>query len=534
MKRCPKCNRLFDENSLKFCRSDGSLLVTGSLTEANTLFFSGAQPAVTTPPRPLPDTPSSIAVLPFRNLTPDPANEYFGVGLADELVQSLSGIENLKVISGAAAVSDKGKDVDVRELGTTLSVEMVLEGSIRRSKTKMRITVQLVSCRSGFQVWSERYDRQLSETCDVKGDIALAVVEALAVTLRGPERSAVSKRHTENSQAHELYLRGRFHISKFTVEGFRAGVEYLNQAIAADPNYALAYAGLADAYHHVSSFHLRPAESLLQVKAAAEKALALDENLAEAHALLALVRANYDRLPQKAETGFRRALELAPNSLLVHRLYGSYLMTQGRLAEAIAEFCRAKELAPLSPILSVLTSVAYFFAREPHHALQHARKALAADESFWLGYWSAALAHEQFGQLIEALAQLEKAGIRESSPWITALRARVYAKLGKKEIARAILNDANKRAPTEWVAPYLVATAHFALGEIDQGFQWLETAFDEYDENVNFIAVDPILDSLRNDPRYAALLARAGLENSFAKTHFVVPVSGDCRTTTRL
>lgn len=191
MKRCPKCNRLFDENSLKFCRSDGSVLVTGSITEANTIFFSGAQPLAQTPPKPLPDTPSSIAVLPFRNLTPDPANEYFGVGLADELVHSLSRIEHLKVVGGTAAVSFKGKDVDVRELGKTLNVDMVLEGSIRRSKNKMRITVQLVSASSGFHVWSERYDRQLSETFDVKGDIALAVVKALEVTLRGPERTVL-------------------------------------------------------------------------------------------------------------------------------------------------------------------------------------------------------------------------------------------------------------------------------------------------------------------------------------------------------
>ena len=534
MKRCPKCNRLFDENSLKFCRADGSVLVSGSLTEANTIFFSGAQPIAHTPPRPLPDTPSSIAVLPFRNLTPDPANESFCVGLADALVDALSRLENLKVVSGVAAVSSDGKDVDVRALGRTLNVEMVLEGSMRRSKNKLRITVQLVSAADGFQVWSERYDRLLSETTDVPADVALAVVQALEVTLRCPERAAVSKRQTENSKAHELYLRGRLHVSEFTVEGFKTGVDYLNQAIAIDPNHALAYAGLADAYHHVSSFHLRPAESLPQVKAAAEKALALDQNLAEAHALLALVKANYDRRPQEAETGFKRALELAPNSLLAHRLYGSYLMTQGRLAAAIAEFCRAKELDPLSPILSVLTSIAYFFAREPQHALKHARTALAADENFWLGYWSAALAHEQFGELLEALGQLEKAGDRESSPWITALRARLYAKLGKREIARVILHDVNKRAATEWVAPYLVASVYFALGEIDQGFQWLETAFDEFDENLNFMAVDPILDSLRNDPRYISLLDRAGLEHSFAKTHFVVPVSADCRAATRL
>ena len=533
MRRCPQCNRLFDENSLKFCRSDGALLVPGSLIDSATLLLP-IEPLPHTPRTVSPNPASSVAVLPFTNLTADPANEYFCVGLAEELVHALSRIENLKLAAATSSFSFKGKDVDVRDIGRTLKVEMVLEGSIRRSKDKIRITVQLVSVRTGYQVWSERYDRQLSETHDVKADIALAVVQALEVTLRGAERSEVARRHTENAEAHQLYLRGRFHVSKYTAEGITAGVEYLNQAIAADPNYALAYAGLAEAYHRNCSFHLRPAESLLRVKAAAQKALALDENLAEAHALLAVVAANYDRTPREAETGFKRALELAPNSLLAQRLYGCFLMTQGRLAAALAAFCRARELDPLSPIVSVLSSIAYFFAREPHHALKHARNALAIDESFWLAHWSAALAHEQFGQLIEALGQLENAGHNESSPSITALRARVYAKLGKTEIARAILQDINKRAGTEWVAPYLVATVYFTLGEVEHGFQWLETAFNEYDENLNFIAVDPILDSWRSDRRFIDLLDRAGLEHSFGKTHFVVPVSGDCRAITRL
>jgi len=478
----------------------------------------------------LPNSASSIAVLPLTNLTADADNEYFCVGLAEELVHALSRVAKLKVAAATSAFSFKGKAVEIREIRKTLNVEMVLEGSIRRSNDRMRITVQLVNTRDGYQVWSERYDRALSKTFEVKSDIALAVIKALKVTLDDRERSALAAPYTKNSKAHQLYLRGRFHLGTLTGEGFSIGVDYLNQAIAADPNYALAYAGLAEAQRHVSTIHVRPAQSLMQVRAAAEKALALDDNLAEAQALLAVVTANYDRLPDEAERRFKRALQLAPNSVLTRRLYGSYLMTQGRLAAAIAEFCRARELDPLSPILNVLTSIAYFFAREPHHALKHARRALATDESFWLGHWSAALAHEQFGQLIEALGELERASDSGSSPWITALRARVYAKLGKREIARAMLHDGGKRASAEWVAPYLVATVYFALGEIDQGFQWLETAFDDFDENLNFIAVDPILDPLRSDPRYIELLDRAGLENSFAKTHFVVPVSGDCRS----
>jgi TolB-like protein len=533
MKQCPKCQQRVEAASMNFCRADGALLVNDSFSEPATL-LRNVGPSLPKTTRALTEPTSSLAVLPFRNLTADPADDYFCVGFAEELVHTLSRIESLRVVAPNSAFALKDKDLDAFAIGRTLMVEAVLEGSVRRSQSKMRITVQLVSTKTGYHVWSERYDRDVNQTFDLRGDIALAVLTALEVRLRGRERVAVRKRYTENAKAHQLYLRGRFYAGRFTTEGFSRGVECLNQAIAEDPYYALAYAGLAEAYHHASSIRLRPAESLMQVKAAAEIALELDKDLAEAQTLLAVVTANYDRLPQQAERGFQRALALAPNSVLAHQAYGCYLMAQGRLGAAIGELCQARTLDPLSPLLSVLTSITYFFAREPHHALRHARKAIAIDESFWLGYWSAALAHEQFGQLIEALGQLEKAGDRESSPWINPLRARVYAKLGKREIARAILSEATQKAGVEWVAPYLVATAYFTLGETDRGFEWLEKAFDEYDENLNFIAVDPVLDSQRSDPRFIDLLDRAGLEQSFAKTHFVVPVSGDCRAAARL
>jgi len=449
-------------------------------------------------------------------------------------MHALSRIENLRVAAPTSAFSFKDKSTNVSDVGRTLNVDAVLEGSIRKSKNKMRITVQLVSAKNGYQVWSERYDRDIHATFDLQGGIALAVVAALEVTLRGLERSEVGKRYTENAKAHQLYLRGRFHAARFTAEGFKTAVEYLHQAIAEDPNYALAYVGLADAYHQVSSVHLRPSESLRHVKAATETALKLDENLAEAHVLLAVVAAHYDRMPDEAEKRFKRALALAPNSVRAHQAYGCFLMTQGRLAAAIGEFCRARELDPLSPILSVLVSVTYFFARQPQKALTYARKALAIDDSFWFGYWSAALAHEQSGQLIEALGQLEKARDYDSSPWITALRARVYAKLERREIAEAILAEISKKAGTEWVAPYLVATVYFALDENDRGFEWLEKAFEEHDDNLNYMAVDPVLDSSRSDPRFMDLLRRAGLNQSHAKTHFIVPVAAECHSSDRM
>lgn len=527
MKQCSKCGRLFEDKSLKFCRSDGTSLISASGNEATTNFLPVAP--VLHSAHVMPDATSSVAVVPFTSLTGDPADDYFCVGLAEEVVHALTRIENLRVVAPTSAFSFKDKNIDVRDIGRKLNVDVVLEGRIRRAQNKMRLTVQLVSTKTGYQVWSERYDRELSEVLDMKAEIALALVEALEVTLRAPEQSAVSKRHTENAKAHQLYLQGRFHASKFSLEGFQTAVAYFNQAIAEDPNYALAYAGVAEAYHRASTKHLRPAEALVQVKAAAEKALALDQDLAEGHALLAVVAANYDRQPQEAEKGFRRALELAPNGVMAHQWYGCFLMTQGRLAAAVAQFCRARELDPLSPILHVLMSLTYFFARQPNKALEQARKALAIEPNFWFAYWSAALAYEQSGQLIEALGQLEAASEYDSSPWITAVRARVYARLGRREIPRAMLDKIKRDAATQWVAPYLVATVYFALDELDQGFEWLEKAFTEYDENLNFLAVDPVLDASRSDPRFMDLLSRAGLNQSHAKTHFVVPVFGNCR-----
>jgi tetratricopeptide (TPR) repeat protein len=454
--------------------------------------------------------------------------------LAQELLHALSRIEQLKVIAPTSAFSFSGKGVEVREIGRILNVAMVLEGSIRRSKNKVRITVDLVSANDGFQFWSERYDRQVCEIVDVQSEIALAVVQALELTLSETEKSAVCKRHTQNPKAHQRYLKARFHAGRFTPEGLRSAIEYFNRAIAEDPQYALAYAGLAEVYYQLFCTHQTPPESLAQVKAAGEKALELDKDLADAETLLGVVAANCDRMPHEAEKRFQRALALAPNNLLAHRSYGSYLMAQGRLAAAIAEFCRARELDPLSPVLSVLISNTYFLARQPHQALKHARKALAIDENFWLGHWSAALAYEQSGQLIEALGQLEKAGERDSSSWITASRARVYARLGRREITAAILEELEKKARTEWVSPYMVATVYFALDENDRGFEWLEKAYDNYDESLNCIAVCPLMDPYRSDPRFNDLLSRTGLDQCNATTHFVVPVTADCFASGRL
>ena len=532
MKRCPKCDRLFEENLLKFCRTDGTLLLSSLSDDVDTVILPVAP--VAHPSKSDLSQTFSIAVIPFTNLTTDPANEYYCVGLADELVRAFSRIEKLQVTAPTSSFGFRGKGVSVPEIGRVLNIEAVLEGTIRRSKDEMRITVQLVSAQTGFQLWSERYERQTSDTFSLISEIALAVVNALDLPLSEAEQFAISKRQTENSTAHQLYLRGRFHLSRITAERLRAGVEDLKNAIAEDPNYAFAYAGLAEAYYLGTGVHQPPSESLTLVKEAAEKALELDENLAEAEALLAIVAANYERKPQEAERRIQRALKLAPHSLLAHRWYGCFLMTQGRLAAAIAELCRARELDPLSPNVSVLISHTYVFARQPHKALKHARRAMSLADNFWLAYWSAALAYEQLGQLVEALDQLEKTAERDTSPWILASRARVYAKLGRREVAELLLKELDEHASNRWVPPYLIATVYFALDDHDRAFEWLQKAYDQYDDTLNYLAVCPLMDPYRSDRRFIDLLRHTRLDQSNAMTHFVVPVYVDGLSSGRL
>ena len=517
-----KCDGLQLKSSTKFLNSDGGTLTGERLSEAATAFV----PVALIPQeQSLPETKSSIAILPFTNRTGDRANDYLSDGLAEEVAQTLRGLSSLRVTAPTSAFSFKGREVNVHEVGRNLNVEVVLEGSIRCLKSKLRITVQLVNASSGYLLWSALYDRNIARTFDVPGEIALSVAKSLEIPLSSQDQS-ISKIHTENPAAHQLYLKGRFYANRFTPDGLTAGVDFLCRAIAEDSNYALAYAGLAEAYYHLSFVHDRPAEVFEKLKAAAEKALELDENLAEAHALLAVVATNYERMPESATGRFNRALELSPNNVLIRQLYGSYLVTQGRLAAAIAEFSRARELDSLSPLVNVLLSHTYDFACQPNKALDYAHKALDIDRTFWLGYWTAALAHEQMGQLKEALNQLERASECDDSPWIGASQARLYAKLGRREVAMAALEKENQKQGRHG-APYLVATAYLALGEKDRAFQWLERAFEEYDETLNFMAICPLLDSCRSDPRFQDLLRRAGLDQSQAKTHLVVPVMAD-------
>jgi TolB-like protein/Tfp pilus assembly protein PilF len=513
MKRCPHCNRVETDEALKFCRVDGTLLRAADESESATkaLPISHSSEEVTTGQ--LRNTPS-IAVLPFANMSADPENEYFCDGLAEELINALSKIAALRVAARTSAFSFKGKEIDIREIGHKLNVSTVLEGSVRKAGNRLRITAQMINVSDGYHLWSERYDRELKDIFDVQDEISLAIVDALKMKLLGEEKAAVLKRYTENPEAYQLYLKGRYHANRFTREGFERAIDYLNKAIEVDPNYALAHVGIAHAYFHAATVHMPPAEAFLKVKEAAARALELDDALPDAHTLFAMILSHYDRTPLEAESEFRRGTELGPNNAFTHQQYGFHLTLMGRFEESLAELRRAQELDPLSPITPFLQGWTFYFARRPQQAKEEALKSLEIDENFWLAHWTMALAYEQTGQFSEALAELERAKLLDDSSWIPAVLARVYGRLGRKDEAQKILDELKEESKQRWVSPYLVATALLSLDRRDEAFEWLHKAIEDHDEWTGSMNIDPALDQIRSDSRLDDLVRRVGLPQS--------------------
>src|SRR5437016_6563751 len=322
MKSCPQCNRVETDKALKFCRADGTPLVTAATSEPEsaTISLPASRLSEETTTGRLRVTPS-IAVLPFANMSADPENEYFCDGLAEELLNALAKIDNLKVAARTSSFSFKGKNVNVDEIGRALHVNSVLEGSVRKSGNRVRITAQLVNAADGYHLWSERYDREMKDIFDVQDEITLAVVEALKVKLFGQEQAAVLKHHTRNPEAHEFYLRGLSYFIRWTPEFFQKAIESFDQAIAIDPRYASAYAGLAECYTEMS-FFAAPREWMPKAREAARQALEVDDTLCNAHNSLAVIKMYYDRDYAGAEHEFKRAIALDPGSAHVHNWYG--------------------------------------------------------------------------------------------------------------------------------------------------------------------------------------------------------------------
>lgn len=461
----------------------------------------------------LPSKPS-IVVLPFEDLSPQKDQGYFCDGLADELINRLTKIESLKVPARTSAFSFKGKELDIQEIGKQLNVEMVLEGSLRKAGNKLRITVQLVNVSDGYPLWSEKYERDEADIFALQDEISLAIVENLKVKLLGEEKAKIVKRYTENLEAYNLYLQGRYFWNKRTEEGFQKAIEYFKQAIEKDQLYALSYAGLADCYDVLGWYsHLSPYEAFPRAMATAMRALEIDDTLADAHASLAAFYLWHDWDWEAAEREFKRSINLNPGYATAHHWYADCLTVMDRSNEAIAEMKRAQELDPLSLIISTDVAKEFLYARKYDQAIQQCRKTLELDPNFYRVYKYLGLAYAKKSMFEEAITVFQKAkDLSAGHPAVLGWLGYAYALSGRKREAQKMLNELEKKSTQQYISSIYFSTIYIGLGEKDRAFEWLEKAYNERSVWLIYIHRSPIYDSIRSDPRYTALLKKMDLE----------------------
>lgn len=463
------------------------------------------------PNRPFAATTRTIAVLPFVNSSPDPDNEYLSDGITDELINALAKVEGLRVASRTSVFALKGKAQDVRAIGALLEASEVLEGSVRRSGDNLRITVQLTSTDDGRLMWSERYDRRLLDVFAIQDEIARTIVTTLRSTSFADLAPTPANRHTENVIAYGLYLRGRYAWNKRTSEGVYEGIKYFEEAIALDPTYALAYTGLADSYSlHIDYRNVAVHEGHQKAKMYARKAIELDDTLAEAHASLAWSSFIYDWNWDGAAKEFRRAIELDPHYAPAHQWYAFMLASQGKFDEALLEAHTAQENDPSSVSVRRSLGYAYFYARKYEQAHYHLDRAIAmnptAEESYRVQGLILTL-QKQFPAaervLREALALAPECGSSTK-----ATLAFCLAESGDQSYARQVAAELEERLKSEYVSPVEEAIVFMALGDKEKALDWTERAIEERRGWVAYLRVHPIMDSLRGEPRFDALVQR--------------------------
>jgi serine/threonine-protein kinase len=457
----------------------------------------------------------SIAVLPFDNSSSDPDTEYLADGLTESLIYRLSQLPNLKVSPRSVVFHYKGNETDPLKVGRELGVNAVLSGRITQRGDNLNVTAELVDVRNNKLLWGERYDRKTSELMATQREMAAEIVDRLRLQV-SPNNKAISKHYTESNEAYQLYWKGRFYWAKRTEEGLKKSIEYFNQAVEKDPNFALAYSGLADSYVLQGAQDAGgsdpPDDALPKGKAAALKAIAIDGALAEPHVALAHIAYHYDRDWNAAEREFKRAIELNPNYVLAHQWYALFLAWGGRPDEAVTEARRARDLDPLSLAANMCFGWVLVINRREDQGIEELRKTIELDPNFMIAHHRLGLGYEQKGMYNEAIAEFQK--VRELSGGkpiaITAL-ARAYAASGKRAEAQRAIAELQQLAKREYVSPAMTAAIYAALGDKNQAFEWLDKADKEHDQFLPRLKTDPRFDNLRSDPRFQELERRVGL-----------------------
>ena len=455
----------------------------------------------------------SIAVLPFMDMSPAKDQEYFSDGMSEELLILLSKIQGLKVISRTSSFSFKGKNIDVRRIGENLGVANILEGSIRKSGNTIRITAQLIEVSKGTQLWSETYDRELKDIFALQDEISKIIVDILKIKLSGKQTNQLAGSFTKNPEAYEDYLKGRYHWNTRTDEGIKKAIEYFKDAIRKDSNYAAAYSGLADTYLTLYDYELMSfEESTSKAKDAAQRALKINENLAEAHNSLAHIDLHEWKW-ESAEKGFRRAIELDPSYILAHHWYALCLTAIGKTNEAVTQMEKARELDPLSTRINADLGMAYLSARRYDDAIGQEQKTLELNPKSAGARWIRGMAYQQKGMFEQAIKDYQSAlELSPNNPNFLAALGHVYASSGNTVAAHNILDTlfvVNKQEP---VSPFYFALVYAGLKDKENALKWLEKSYEEKSGSVRYLKMEPRLQNLRNEPRYIALMKKIGLE----------------------
>jgi serine/threonine-protein kinase len=455
----------------------------------------------------------SLAVLPFVNVGADPNTEYLSDGVTESLINSLSELPHLTVMSRSAVRRYAGRDTDPQAAGRELKVQAVLTGRVVQRGDNLSISVELVNVENNSHIWGEEYTRKASELLALQGDITRDISDKLRRKLTKEDETRLARRSTTNPEAYQLYLKGRFYSEKYTLEGVNKGIGYFHQAIQLDPSYALAYAGLAYV-HIVVRYDLLapPHEAGPKASEAAKKALELDDTLPEAHVWMGVVHIWYDYDWNGAEKEFQRAIELAPNFAPAHEYYGIYLYTVGRTEESLAEGKRALQLDPLSSEVAANVGAIFYYTRQNDLAIDTLRKPLETDPDYWLARMFLGLSYEAKGDLPRAIAELRKSSESETNMfWSVGELGHAYAVSRNNREAEKILKLLEDRSQQSYISPYIFAEVYAGLGDKEKALASLEKAFEERSGILTFLKVDPEFESLHSEPRFKNLLGRMGL-----------------------
>lgn len=453
----------------------------------------------------------SIAVLPLHNISNDPNSEYLAEGITETIINKLSRVSKLRVLARSTVFRFKGKEVDPQEIGSLLNVRAVMLGRVIQLSEKLVIRTELVKVADGSQIWGEQYDRTLSDLLATQDEIARAITESLELKLTVQDQIRLSKRYTANTEAYNLYLRGRYFWNRYDKEWVLKSIEAFEEAIAIDASYALAYTGIADAYFRLSNIHSSPREVLPKAKAAALKAVEIDNELAEAHSSLGMLRVYYDHDWTAAEREFNRALEINPYLVLGHQRYGTYLKLLGRFDESMAHYKQALELDPFSLQININLATVHYLQGDTDIALAHLKKTLELEPNYMPAHFVMGNTYIQQGNWDAAIAEFELIYRRDDEAYLTlGFLGYAYAKAGRRSEAESLRNILKDISQRKYVSPYAPILICVALGELDEAMELFEQLYIERNDWLVWLKVSPKLKHLHSDPRFRDLLRRIG------------------------